>query len=279
MSLEDYYAALQPKLQASWNLHNVLPKGMDFFILLSSISNILGNRGQSNYNMGNSFQDALARYRVLNGLKATALDLGMILSVGYVAENDSDLVKHLRDVGVEPMREEEFHAILDELCNPSLAPQPLLKAQLSLGLQMPETRTATGAEEPGWMRDPLFKHLHRIRTLEGSADSDGKKVNYGLLLAGAESFDVAVDIVYQALAEKLVKALNISPGDVEPTKPLHALGVDSLIAVELRTWMLKHMDADVAVFDLMEVPSIRALAQLITTRSGFVKRKGEEEEE
>lgn len=278
MSLDDYYAALNPKVRASWNLHNLLPRDLDFFILLSSISNVVGNRGQSNYNTGNAFQDGLARYRVLNGLKGTALDLGMILSVGYVAENDSDLIKHLRDVGVEPMREEEFHAILDELCDPTLAPQPAIKAQIALGLQMPETRVATGAEEPGWMRDPLFKHLHQIRTLEGGAESDGgKRINLGLVLGAAESFDAAVDIIYDAMLQKLEKALNISAEEVDPTKPLHALGVDSLVAVELRTWMLKQLDADVAVFDLMEASTVRALAELIASRSSLVKSKEEEE--
>ncbi|KAJ5595529.1 uncharacterized protein N7459_001737 [Penicillium hispanicum] len=273
MTVDDYYVALRPKFDGSWNLHNELPKDLDFFILLSSISTIVGNRGQSNYNMGNTFQDGLARYRVLNGLKATALDLGMVLSVGYVAENDSDLINHLRDVGVEPMREEEFLSILDELCNPNLpATIPLTKSQISLGLQMPETRLATGAEEPGWMRDPLFRHLYRIRTLEGAAESDGRSVNYALLLAGADNFEQATEMVYEAMVGKLVKALNISQGDVDPSKPLHALGVDSLVAVELRTWMLKQLDADVAVFDLMEVASLRALATLIATRSSYVKK-------
>jgi KR domain/Phosphopantetheine attachment site len=277
MTVEDYYTAVRPKLHASWNLHNILPKDMDFFILLSSLATVVGNRGQANYNIGNSFQDALARYRVLSGLKAIALDLAMILSVGYVAETDSDLVNHLRDLGAEPIREEEFHAILDELCNPSLPLQPFIKAQITLGLQMPETRISTGAEEPGWFRDPLFQHLHRIRTLEGAPDSDDKKVNYGPLLAAAESFEVATNIVYDALVEKLTKALNISPGDIDLTKPIHSLGVDSLIAIELRTWILKQLDADVAVFDMMELSSMRALAGLIASRSGFVTREEQED--
>ncbi|KAH3325040.1 hypothetical protein EMGR_003173 [Emarellia grisea] len=248
MTIEDYYTALKPKLDGSWNLHSELPKDLDFFILLSSISTIVGNRGHRSGS-------------------------GMVLSVGYVAENDSDLINHLRDVGVEPMREEEFLSILDELCNPNQpATIPLTKSQISLGLQMPETRVATGAEEPGWMRDPLFRHLYRIRTLEGAAESDERSVNYALLLAGADNFEEASGIVYEAMVSKLVKALNISQGDVDPSKPLHALGVDSLVAVELRTWMLKQLDADVAVFDLMEVASLRALASLIATRSGYVKK-------
>lgn len=103
LSLEDSRTVLRPKVQgtydravsgeqsniilASWNLHEVLPKDVDFFILLSSASGIVGNRGQSNYSAGNSYQDGLARYRVSQEWKATALDLGVILSVGVVAEN------------------------------------------------------------------------------------------------------------------------------------------------------------------------------------------------
>jgi hypothetical protein len=91
MTVEDWYAAARPKVQASWNLHEALPKDLDFFILLSSSSGMVGNRGQANYCAGNSYQDALARHRVLIGLKATSLDLGTILSVGFIAENiDTD---------------------------------------------------------------------------------------------------------------------------------------------------------------------------------------------
>jgi acyl carrier protein len=88
---------------------------------------------------------------------------------------------------------------------------------------------------------------------------------------------VATNIVYDALVEKLTKALNISPGDIDLTKPIHSLGVDSLIAIELRTWILKQLDADVAVFEMMELSSMRALAGLIASRSGFVTREEQED--
>ncbi|KAN0068942.1 reducing polyketide synthase FUB1 [Elaphomyces granulatus] len=226
MSLEDYYIALKPKVR---NLHDVLPKDLDFFIFLSSVSTFIGNVGQSNYNAGNAFQDALARYRVINGFKGTALDLGIILSVGYLAEyGTSDVINHLRDLGIEPIREEEFHAILDESCNPKLERQPVIKAQVLFSVQ-PQVQGNT-AEEPGW-------HLQRMRTLGGSAESDGKIINY----------------------------------EIDPTKPLQVLGVDSLVAVELRTWLLRQLDADIAVFGLMEASSVRALATLIASRSGLFK--------
>ncbi|KAN0087204.1 hypothetical protein V8E54_000892 [Elaphomyces granulatus] len=266
MSLADYYTALKPKVHASWNLHDVLPKDLDFFILLSSVSTHIGNVGQANYNAGNAFQDALARYRVINGFKGTALDLGIILSVGYLAEyGSSDLINHLRDLGIEPIREEEFHTILDEFCNPKLERQPAIKAQVLFSVQQ-----NTG-EEPGWVCDPRFKHLRYMRTLSGSAESDGKIINYGSLLAAAESLEAATDIVYEAIVVKLVSTLNISAKEIDPTKPLNVLGVDSLVAIELRTWLLKQLDADIDVFGLMEASSVRALATLIASRSGLFK--------
>ncbi|KAK7733693.1 putative PKS/NRPS-like protein biosynthetic cluster [Cytospora paraplurivora] len=279
MSLEDYYAAVRPKVQASWNLHNTLPKELDFFILLSSISTIWGNRGQSNYNMGNCFQDALARYRVLNGLKAHVLDVGMVLSVGYVAENKEDLVNLMRHIGAEGTRQEELHAILNELCDPSLPVPSLLKTQVSLGLQLPEARALQGLEPCGWMADPLVRHLHQIRTgygETGAGEGGNSAANYGLMLTAAESFEAACEVVYDAIAQKLVNALNISAGDVDPNKPLHGMGVDSLVAVELRTWILKHLDADIAVFDLMETSSMRALAALVASRSSLAVKQGDE---
>ena len=266
MTVEDWYTAIRPKVQASWNLHEILPKDLDFFILLSSSAGMAGNRGQANYNAGNSYQDALARHRVLNGLKATSLDLGMILSVGFVAEN-ADLIGHLRTEGFSAMREEEFHAMLDDLCNPHLEQPSLLKAQISTGFEIPEILRSKGIEEPGWMFEPLFRHLFQIRTLTGGGDSAEESVNYSLLLAAVESHDAATDIIYNAIVKKLCKALNIEPQDVDPSKPLHAFGIDSLVAVELRTWLLKEIGAEVAIFDIMGGGSVRTLAALVATRS------------
>lgn len=52
MSGEDYRAAVRPKVQATRNLHELLPKDLDFFVCLSSIGGVVGSRGQSNYNAG-----------------------------------------------------------------------------------------------------------------------------------------------------------------------------------------------------------------------------------
>src|SRR5277367_6666966 len=120
MTAESMSAALRPKVNGSWNLHTLLPNDMDFFVMLSSSAGIVGARGQGNYSAGNTYQDALAHYRASMNLPAAAIDLGMMLGVGYVAESSSStnepkqtsVVANLKNLGLVGIREEEFLAIL-----------------------------------------------------------------------------------------------------------------------------------------------------------------------
>ncbi|CAN8104204.1 unnamed protein product [Discula destructiva] len=61
---------------------------MDFFLMLSSISGVLGLVSQANYGAGNTFQDALARHRTAEGLPAVAIDLPAVSQVGVVTGSD-----------------------------------------------------------------------------------------------------------------------------------------------------------------------------------------------
>ena len=88
MTFDDWETSIKPKVQDSWNLHSMLPRDLDFFILLSSISGVIGNGGQANYAAGNTSMDALANYRIAHGEKAVSLDLGWMEAEGVVAENE-----------------------------------------------------------------------------------------------------------------------------------------------------------------------------------------------
>lgn len=287
MSEEDYYTAVRPKVVASRNLHELLPRDMDFFILLSSASGVVGNRGQSNYCVGNTYQDALARHRMSQGLPGVAIDLGMILSVGFAAENQGSMA-NLRQEGFNAMREDEFLALLDVLCDPasqqatktSKQTTALSSAQITVGLEVPATLRIKGIPEPAWMSDPLFRHLYQFRgdgDGDGVGDSDGPSTSCGSLLPAAASLAEATDIVSAAIVQKLCKALLSSERDIDTAKPLHSYGVDSLVAVELRAWFMKEVGADVAVFDIMGGHSLTGLAELAAKRSSLVNL-GEEED-
>lgn len=80
MSPHQWDAALQAKARTSWNLHLATrgDHGLEFFVMFSSVSGIVGTRGQANYAAGNAFQDTLAVHRRSLGLPAVAIAVGML---------------------------------------------------------------------------------------------------------------------------------------------------------------------------------------------------------
>ncbi|GFG19087.1 hypothetical protein IFM5058_09690 [Aspergillus udagawae] len=90
MSIEDWNTVTVPKVKGTWNLHEITTArgiDLDFFILFSSLSGILGQIGQANYASANTFLDAFMQYRASVGLPATAIDLGAMEGIGYLSEN------------------------------------------------------------------------------------------------------------------------------------------------------------------------------------------------
>ncbi|KAL4797778.1 KR domain-containing protein [Aspergillus venezuelensis] len=142
MTYEQWTSALAPKVQGTWNLHELLPKGLVFFIMLSSIARTMGNRGQANHTAANSFMDALAHYRTSIGEKATALNMGLFLSVGVAAQSPELQEKYLSRLPFTPVTEGQLHALLAYHCTG----QPDLTAQTILGLEATEAQQRKGPD-------------------------------------------------------------------------------------------------------------------------------------
>ncbi|GIJ92472.1 putative PKS/NRPS-like protein biosynthetic cluster [Aspergillus pseudoviridinutans] len=72
MTVEEYHATISSKVQGAWNMHHAaqhLNLSLDFFTMLSSISGVVGQKGQANYAAANVFMDAFAVYRQSLGLR------------------------------------------------------------------------------------------------------------------------------------------------------------------------------------------------------------------
>jgi hypothetical protein len=273
MSLEEWKAALRPKVDASWNLHHVLGRDLDFFVLLSSTMGIVGNKEQSNYAAGNTFKDALARYRLSQGLPAVALNLPAIEDVGFVADKP-ELLESMRAAGNGSMPVDEVLAVLDYHCGLIASNSlPAEKGQVILRPGLPHELAAQGIDQPAWMRDPLFSHLNQLETAANTNlnnSNAGKKEGAKTAIAAAKSLAEAENIVLEALLQKLSRVLSVDASNLDPVKPLHAYGVDSLVAVDVRSWLLKDLGSEVSVFDMTSQPSIRHLARTATAKNRYL---------
>jgi acyl carrier protein len=282
MNYESWKPAVDCKAIGSWNLHSTLPSGMDFFILLASASGVAGIRGQANYNAGNVYEDAIARYRVSKGEKAISLDLGAMIDDGILTENQALLERVLTYGTLEPITREQYFTMLDYYCNPAL---PLLSptaSQSAIGLG---AGGGSGLETFDYSRIPMLYPLVVQYSTQAMAADGQNQADYREMIAASASFDEAGEIVTQAIIDKLAKSLSVMQDStsIDRNKPLQMYGVDSLLAIELRNWIVKEFLAEIAVFETQGVSTLETLSRLVAGRSSIKHDKwtvwGDVEEE
>lgn len=284
MTRQQFFTATRPKVQGSWHLHKHLPADMDFFILLSSSVGIVGSRGQGNYAAGNAYEDALAHHRRSRGLPACSIDLGMVLGVGFLADETTEdrVHENVKSWNFLGIREREFLGIIEAAIRGRSSGVAEVPPQLITGLGTGGMMVRGGgtSENPWWFNDAKFRHIVHVDTDrvaeggggDGGGDNDRGSPSVVVLLAQATSFDQAVDVVSGALVGKLARSLMAATEDIEVTRPISSYGVDSLLAVELRTWIFSEMAAQVSVFELLRSEPITTLAKKIAEKSKLVPK-------
>jgi hypothetical protein len=270
MTFEEWKDSVAPKMAGSWNLHTVLPKNMHFFVFLSSATGIFGNVGQSNYAAGNTYQDMLARFRVSQGEKAISIDLGIVLGEGFVAENKT-VMNYFQQLGIMLLFTlEEFFALLDFYCDPSLDILTPAHSQVITGLDLPSKILARGKEVPSSLYQPMFHAMHQISKVGKSTESRGETaVNYQSLFNSSSSLADAGLLVANALRKKLSRILGIAEGNIELNNRVESYGVDSLVAVELRNWLARDISADLAVFEILGGATLLAVGLTAASKSSY----------
>lgn len=272
MTLTDFKACLAPKVQGSWNLHKHLPSSLDFFVMLSSVASATGSRGQSNYVSSCSYQDALARHRMSLGQKAVSLNLGPVLSVGLAAERN--ITAAVAKDGFESIQKEEMLALLEWACDPAL-PIPKSPSQHQVITGLGGARDLKPGQEAYWMEHRHFSVLRNARSSSAAAvaasDPTGFEPGLGLSahFAAATTSVARQELAEQALVQKLTRVLNVPVEDIDPSKPIHAFGVDSLVALEIRYWFIKELKANISVLEIMASPSLSALASVAADKTEY----------
>lgn len=281
MSYDAYMTAVRPKVVGSWNLHKLLPKDMKFFVLLSSATGIIGNRAQANYAAGNTFQDALARHRLSQGLACSTIDLGTVLSVGYVAENWERTMMGKRPGAVlEVLREEEIQLMIESLMDPR-SQLDQTTCQLVTGLTTAATFKQVGVPTPTYLSYPLFTHLRATKTAGASGSSASGSDQIFMMqaqLMAATTIDEASAVVLEAVRNKLASMLATPLDNINTGKSMSHNGVDSLIAMELRTYFVKDLGADIPLLDITGTASVASLCVKIASASKLtqLQTKGSE---
>ncbi|KAK0630367.1 polyketide synthase-like protein [Bombardia bombarda] len=229
---EDWNIIMRPRVQGAWNLDELLPKDLDFFIALSSFLGDIGNGGQAIYAGTASFYDAFSQYRNAKSQHTVSVALPVVLDVGYVADNN------LADI---------------------------LKQSLGATLTMGDIRTII----KGAIMGPSSPFHHGGKTaafkiyLDGQAVQNAPWKYFHPLYAAAGSWATAEDPLEgltQALVTKVSTMTMIEREEVDPEVPLVAFNLDSLVSVELRNWIRRETGVELALSAITAAGSLRGLA-------------------
>jgi hypothetical protein len=274
MTWDDWVESTQPKVKGSWNLHLAMPKGLDFFFFLSSVSAIIGGVSQSNYAAGNAYKDELCHYRNAIGERASVINFGMLVSEGVVAETEG-LLDSLRAMGqMMEIPHDEMLAVIEHQCDPRRgldAPRSPEDYQTLCGIELPGTMAARGQEVPNYLERPLFRHFHYVDAAGATSSGSGgaEHVDYASTIAKAGSLEAAAAEMVKWLVVKLSGILGLDAGDIDTSKPISAYGVDSLLGMELRNWFERVLGAKIPIFEMLSNSSMAEVCHIAASRTKF----------
>jgi len=246
-------SVLRPKMMGGWLLHRLLKDDpLDFFVLFSSAGSLLGQPGQGNYAAANAFLDALAHHRKALGKPALSINWGAWSGLGFAqTPGGKRLAARLALAGIK-----------------SIAPAQALKVMERL-LRQGSTQVVVVPVDweryrqfyPAGTESPLLSELAREEA-DNSAQANHPGEKRNSILAAEPA--VRLQLIQSHLTEIVARVLGQSVSKLDVQQPLSNLGLDSLMAVELKNRIAVELDVNVPMVTFLSGPSVeQAASQLL----------------
>jgi aryl carrier-like protein len=244
---------LRPKVIGGWLLHRLLQDDpLDFFVLFSSAGSVLGQPGQGNYAAANAFLDALAHHRQALGQLALSINWGAWADKGFAdSVGGKRLAARLALLGISSITPKQALEMLGRLLGQSttqVVPVPVNWKQYR-------------EFYPAGSASPLLSELAR-EEVEVSRPAGRKSAGRDALLA-AEPAERR-QLVRSYLSEQVARVFGLSPSKLDVQQPLSHLGLDSLMAVELKNRIAVDLGVNVPVVKFLQGLSVdQAVIQVL----------------
>lgn len=265
MDAQSFNKALHPKVRGAWTLHRVLAdEPLEFFVLFSSIGSLVVSVGQSNYAAGNAFLDALAHYRRAHAQPARSIGWGP-WALGMVTE--FNLIESFARRGMYTISDEQGTQFMRRLLGRDFthlsvmdADWPLVCQSYSMGIV-----------------PPMVAHLAEAES-GAMAASDSAASTVSILeqvahTAEEERQTVLADYLHDLVA----KVLRIERARFDVQQPLNTLGMDSMIAIELKNQIDHHLRVNISVVDLLQGSNIMLITSRILPQLVFEEQHDEDD--
>lgn len=224
-SWDRFVGPLGAKVDGAWALHALTrSERLDFFVMYSSIASVIGSAGQANHAAANAFMDALAQHRRAQGLPALSISWGAWKDVGAAADRKMDDRVGARGIGM--IAPEQGLSALERL---SRAPAPHVAF---FPVRWADFLNGDAARSP---------FLSQVSASQAAA-SVARPVaapppSSAAIIAELEAATPARrnELLLTFVAEHVARVIGASDWrSIDPRQPLSELGLDSLMAVDLR---------------------------------------------
>ncbi len=240
---------MKAKALSAWWLHILTCKDpLEYFVLFSSVSSLIGNGRQASYVSANTFLDALAHHRCGAGLPGVSVNWGAI-ATGMAVES-GDVAKHLELMGMSVITAEqalEGWAYLRESDLPQF-----------------------GIMDCSWSRwrefEPAGGNAPRFSTLTGGDEKESSLTERCQAISELPEPERAA-AMGQAVAEQVARVLRMPLSQVDLQHSLTHMGVDSLMSVELQTAIDEVFGVRISTLELMRSKNLLHLAELLMERT------------
>ncbi|KAL8644326.1 MAG: hypothetical protein Q9226_007822, partial [Calogaya cf. arnoldii] len=306
LSASQWNDSLSAKVIGTKNLHEAtLSMPLDFFVMTTSALSVYAFATQGAYTAANNFQDAFARYRQRMGLPASTNSFSLIEEITKVG-TDNITVDLFERNKTSTLGESQFLTLLEPaFLNNKTAEKadteqwsgqqqdPLSAANLHTYLdparmlaRMREdmaNEAPSSATAPRWYSDARVSLIMRAFSdaqrqsahLQGSLDAGPKNPAAHLrsefaaaVLEGVTARAQTVALVQKAITNVVAEMLFVDVESIDPSKSVAELGVDSLIAAELRNWFLQALGTSISMLDLLDpIVGISTQAESITDKA------------
>jgi aryl carrier-like protein len=250
LDMDRFTRVMLPKVRGTWNLHQATAHlALDFFVCFSSGAALMGSPGQGNYAAANSFLDALAHVRRSHGRHALSINWGSWSEVGMAAEVGEQHRRRWASMGLGMIAPEEGMRMLRQMLRSARAPQmaamPLTRSRLPSNL------------------GPFFSALTHAAPARSLDPAAAAPVDI-LRRLSAATVDERPALLRDFLSAQVTKVLALGASyQMDPHRSLIAMGMDSLMAMELRNRIQTSLKAKVAVADLLQGPSVTSLTVMV----------------
>jgi acyl transferase domain-containing protein len=235
-----------PKIAGALNLLREAERDpLDFVVLFSSASALLGAPGQANYAAANGWLDALAAAGRATGRPVTSIGWGAWGGTGMAARlSDQVRERWERVFGIGVLDPEAALDAMERVVGRGAAYGAVLQFDPAL----------TAAQGTARVR----ALLGRVGNAAGAATEVAEPaVDIASVIDSGERARLLLDFV----TGRVARALGFNAAAIDPDTPLSDLGFDSLMAVQTRNAIHAELRVDMPIRDLLSGATARGIAQ------------------